>query len=577
MEIVRSEMANALTSADSNHVIAVAADVYDEALGTYQSDINDHLAKGEVLVGGSWKPNVGASVEADGETIVNTNGVLSVAEDLRDSMQAVNDISSEILTQYNLVNTVTGADELKPFDENSIYMPGDICLYPVNEDGTVKEETLLYRFVKEKLRGPWQPSSVKETTLIKELTPDQYEVVQIKILGIPFADDLSKIKVIYHEEGTSDYIEYSVNNEGYAVTTSGETELHIPKGTEYSVAFSELEGYKSVPGQTIVASISYRLVVAQYFRSGTSEETITHENLRIVVSGLKSDYYEFVNITIDCAEDNTFTSYNLVTDKAEGDTANAITVPVPLGKKVSITFTDMSQYGYVNPTPIRHTPSIPKATVIGKFAEVVQGIWGYDENWDVVEMSNTSSEEALKSIKFIAFSFIESGAGEDGRSFMISVNDIITVGNYSMCNENIAFNSSTQVISNNKYDGEGSTKAILVDVQTAASSSGRNIYSPACNLATSKVLTIEGTPYTGYIPSEQQLILVISNKDILNWFWNIIVPNQKFPYTETDFWSSTQYNDSQMRVLLNGVWYSRVKNNGNAKPAIFYKLYTPSL
>lgn len=43
MEIVKSKMANALTSADSNHIIAVAADVYDETQGDYQSNINQNL------------------------------------------------------------------------------------------------------------------------------------------------------------------------------------------------------------------------------------------------------------------------------------------------------------------------------------------------------------------------------------------------------------------------------------------------------------------------------------------------------------------------------------------------------
>jgi hypothetical protein len=43
MEIVKSNMANALTSADSNHIIAVTADVYDETQGKYQSEVNKNL------------------------------------------------------------------------------------------------------------------------------------------------------------------------------------------------------------------------------------------------------------------------------------------------------------------------------------------------------------------------------------------------------------------------------------------------------------------------------------------------------------------------------------------------------
>lgn len=59
MEIVKSKMANALTSADSNHVIAVADDVYDEDLGMYQSVLNENVSKGYVynLESKEWVPN----------------------------------------------------------------------------------------------------------------------------------------------------------------------------------------------------------------------------------------------------------------------------------------------------------------------------------------------------------------------------------------------------------------------------------------------------------------------------------------------------------------------------------------
>lgn len=62
MEIVKSKMANALTSADSNHIIAVAGDVYDEDLGMYQSELNENVSKGYVydVEGEEWVPNTPA-------------------------------------------------------------------------------------------------------------------------------------------------------------------------------------------------------------------------------------------------------------------------------------------------------------------------------------------------------------------------------------------------------------------------------------------------------------------------------------------------------------------------------------
>ena len=40
MNIAKAGVANALTSLASDHVVAVAADVYDETLDKYQSDLN---------------------------------------------------------------------------------------------------------------------------------------------------------------------------------------------------------------------------------------------------------------------------------------------------------------------------------------------------------------------------------------------------------------------------------------------------------------------------------------------------------------------------------------------------------
>ena len=46
MDIAKAEVANALTSATSNHVIAVAHDIYDEKEGKYQEDINKEAKSG---------------------------------------------------------------------------------------------------------------------------------------------------------------------------------------------------------------------------------------------------------------------------------------------------------------------------------------------------------------------------------------------------------------------------------------------------------------------------------------------------------------------------------------------------
>lgn len=45
MNITKGKIGNALTSTASDHTVAVAADIYDEELGKYQSDINASAQK----------------------------------------------------------------------------------------------------------------------------------------------------------------------------------------------------------------------------------------------------------------------------------------------------------------------------------------------------------------------------------------------------------------------------------------------------------------------------------------------------------------------------------------------------
>lgn len=47
MEISKTEIGNALTSADENHILATANDIYDETQKAYQSDINTELKEGK--------------------------------------------------------------------------------------------------------------------------------------------------------------------------------------------------------------------------------------------------------------------------------------------------------------------------------------------------------------------------------------------------------------------------------------------------------------------------------------------------------------------------------------------------
>lgn len=67
MNIAKGKIGNALTSTADNHVVAVAADLYDEELGLYQDEINKRLADKTVGVEGLVSSLPEASSENEGK------------------------------------------------------------------------------------------------------------------------------------------------------------------------------------------------------------------------------------------------------------------------------------------------------------------------------------------------------------------------------------------------------------------------------------------------------------------------------------------------------------------------------
>lgn len=101
MEIVKSKMANALTSADSNHIIAVTADIYDENQNKYQSVINAQVIQDiEDL-----KENGGGG----GETPSGDLSEYAKTAYVDDEVQKAKDYTDE---KYNSINIPTALSEL---------------------------------------------------------------------------------------------------------------------------------------------------------------------------------------------------------------------------------------------------------------------------------------------------------------------------------------------------------------------------------------------------------------------------------------------------------------------------------
>lgn len=83
MEISKTEIGNALTSADENHILATANDIYDETQQAYQSEINQSLAEGKqdkLVSGENIKTINGTSLLGSGDVVVSGDSTGDVDE-----------------------------------------------------------------------------------------------------------------------------------------------------------------------------------------------------------------------------------------------------------------------------------------------------------------------------------------------------------------------------------------------------------------------------------------------------------------------------------------------------------------
>lgn len=77
MEISKTEIGNALTSSDENHILATANDIYDETQEAYQSEINQSLAEGKqdkLVSGENIKTINGTSLLGSGDVVIVGGG-----------------------------------------------------------------------------------------------------------------------------------------------------------------------------------------------------------------------------------------------------------------------------------------------------------------------------------------------------------------------------------------------------------------------------------------------------------------------------------------------------------------------
>ena len=125
VEIVKSKMANALTSADSNHIIAVADDVYDDDKKKYQSEINDQLMAGKIYKEGAWVSNTSDPTAATTDKL----GGIKVAGVREGNVETTAGGSGHVDRYYGV--------ELDKDGKAFVYVPWTLTVYPTASNTTL--------------------------------------------------------------------------------------------------------------------------------------------------------------------------------------------------------------------------------------------------------------------------------------------------------------------------------------------------------------------------------------------------------------------------------------------------------
>lgn len=264
---------------------------------------------------------------------------------------------------HYLSDIVIGVDEVPEFDSTKQYSKYDIVLY---------NETL-YRFITAH-SGVWNFNDVVETDLVSEITnmiKSDYEQVYIE-LKTESGEPLSNVEVVVTVEGEEAPRNLTTDNTGKCTT-------NIPKGLEYIVEASTVEGYTEPAKVIRRAALPKRYIEIVYSAILDVEHVVVEADYADSSLGTATEIY----VEIDGEE---------FTIPLEG---NQAAFDVDFGKTYTISFQSVD--GYM--TPHARTYKAKHAStklVIARYMKPIDNVKWLMADGTLREVNNVTDEERLE-------------------------------------------------------------------------------------------------------------------------------------------------------------------------------------
>lgn len=449
------------------------------------------------------------------------------------------------------LKSILGVTDIPDFSTDASYSVGSFVNY----------SRKLYRITAAKSPGSWDTGKVIETSLYNELMRMYGSDTEQLTIVVSMSDESSPA-------GVSVGITMSDGRSYSSVTDSaGEAQFSIPRGSNYTIEFTDKEGYQHVPSISLISNTNARTIPVIYHSLASDA---AYEYVTLVAC--RENYSEFTSVagktaTISCSDGSVFTPVF----SSKGSATQA----VPRG--VTYTVSWPSVENYLTPSQIVGLSASMGSRIIVCEPYMYAGDAGItivdaDGNEYSVEswVASGKSSAAAIHVQYADLNGRSSVKRDDGTAYgldyYISVN--IAAKSKQWCNQQVLF-SSLQNFTNHSQavtdkDGLDNTGRIISE---AAS---RGLTVQAATWCTEQSLTIGGKQGKPFFASYGQLWAWREQYDTVATALNKAGGSVKVLNIKIGrWWSSTQFSVTNAVHVGNGSFNNTDKTNSNSLVPLF--------
>ena len=326
---------------------------------------------------------------------------------------------------------------------------------------------------------------------------------------------------------------------------NGRCSFDIPVGEVYTVIYPIVNGYTQLKDETFTALMFLRKLTRNYSNVGLLYERVD------IFGRVISNEQEHQGILHDQVVTITTTDGDTYTGAFDNN--NYCAIDVPYGKVYTVHLPEIENWEHDH-GQLTYTAGIPSRELLVHYSQVMLGIFAIDQDGlkytkEELQALEDKSKIVAVGVNTSVLALADRGDGTYGCGFCIKIpapNDT-----RKWATDSVSFDTTrlpycgTFVTASADYTGALNTLYMLQIAEEL------RIISPAADYCHEQKLTIANVERDGFLPSFGQLYVLAQNNAAVAELFTICGATMP-DILRIDLFSSTQYNDINSCILING-------------------------